>query len=78
MARFSKGGKIINEAAGAIGKVAKKGVHPSVKKTAGKLVRKAVRYIGKNALSEQIESVAYGVMSTLSSKYFKLARECTK
>lgn len=66
---FVKGGKLLNDAAGSVGKVIRKGVNPVVKKTAKKTLRKARKFIGRRYVGSQLESLAYMCVDDFSSKY---------
>ena len=66
---FIKGGKLINDAVGAIGNIAKKGVPPAVKQAARKLIKKAAKNVWKSYASGQMEDFAYGAIYEFSSFY---------
>ena len=67
--KFVKGGKLINEAAGSVGNAIRKGVHPVIKKSARKTIKKAAKLIGREYVSGQIEDFAYGGVYKFSSFY---------
>jgi len=52
---FVKGGKLINEGAESVGKAFKRGIHPVVKKSAKKSLKKAAKFIGKEYMENQFE-----------------------
>ena len=56
---FIKGDPLINEAVASLGNVSKHGVHPTLKRSARKTVKKALKYIGKSYGSSQLQDVAY-------------------
>ncbi len=66
---FVKGGQLINDAAGSVGNAIRKGVHPVVKKSARKTIKKAAKQIGRAYISGQVEDIAYGGLSKFSSYY---------
>ncbi len=66
---FIKGGKLINEAASAMGNVIGKGIHPAVRKSAEKIVNKATKYIVKSAVNSFTEDIVYMGIYDFSSWY---------
>ena len=66
---FIKGGKLINEAASAMGNVIGKGIHPAVRKSAEKIVNKATKYIVKSAVNSFTEDIVYMGINDFSSWY---------
>ena len=68
---FVKGGKLLNDAAGSIGNAIRKGVHPVVKKSARKTIKKAVKKIGRVYASSQIEDFAFSGIYEFGSFYIK-------
>ena len=59
----------MNDAADAIGKISKKGVHPTVKRSAQKTLRSAGKYLRKATLEGIGEDLAYNGIYEFSSLY---------
>ena len=66
---FSKGGKLLNEAASAIGDLFDKSIRPSIKKAGKKIIKKAGKYIAKSYGFSQVEDFAFAAMDKFSSTY---------
>ena len=59
----------MNEAFGAIGNAFGKGIHPVVRKSAKKTIKKAAKYIGRTYVSNQVSDFAYGGIYEFESWY---------
>ena len=64
---FLEGGNLLNDAAKSFGKLYKKGIHPTVKKSGKKTIKQAGKYIGHSYASGQIEDVMYGGIEQFAS-----------
>jgi len=64
---FRKGDGLMNDAVTSIDNLLKEGMHPTVKKTSKKVIKKAGKYVAKSYIFGQVESIVYGASKKLYS-----------